>query len=259
MAGKTKAVIFGAVIIIAVLSLISMGVVDYYTDVKYDFIIAWAALFGGLGGVTSWIYKNETLRKNDSTKLSDARLERLSIIASDILEKTYHVHRAIQVIASPFSSAGEIYMIEDEKNEKSEEESKKRSQLLPNVSQAEIFAHRAQRYEKLFSEYYSLDVKAKVYFNDTVAGYVDEMKSIISFINLSINRLFRYSSEKSRRKDDKKAAQTEEEIWAFYDPENYAELLSTEDIRYKFKVKIESFASICENMDSELGSYVREN
>ena len=199
-----------SIIIWAIVTLVIMGALDYFTDVKYDFIIAWAALFAGLGGITSWIYKNETMRKNDTAKLSDSRQERLSIIASDILEKTYHVHRAIQVIASPFSSSGEMYRIEEDKNETSEEEQKDQSRLLPNVSQAEIFAHRTRRYEKLFSEYYSLDVKAKVYFNETVAGYVDEMKSTISFINVSINRLFRYSSEKSRMKDDKRASQVEE-------------------------------------------------
>ena len=242
-----------------------MGALSYFVEIKYDFIIAWAALFGGLGGITSWIYKNDTMRKNDTAKLSDARQERLSIIASDILEKTYHVHRAIHVIASPFSSANEMYAIEDEKKDESEEEPKDKFKLRPNVSQAEIFGHRFQRYEKLFSEYYSLDIKAKVYFNETVVKHIDEMKSVISFINSSINRLYRYSNEKYRPpknpdqafKREQKILKIEEEIWAFSDPDSYETFFTTEDIRDLFKERIEVFACVCEKLDAELGDYVR--
>lgn len=242
-----------------------MGALQYSLGIEYNFIIAWAALFAGLGGITSWIYKNETMRKNDTAKLSDSRQERLSIIASDILEKTYHVHRAIEVTASTFSSPNEMYTIEDEKKDKTEGEPKEGFKLWPNVSQAEIFGHRFQRYEKLFSEYYSLDIKAKVYFNETVVKHIDEMKSIISFINSSINRLFRYSNENYHRpkNDDQVSERGQrvlkimEEIWAFSDPDSYKSFFTTEEIRDLFKKRIEAFACVCERLDAELGDYIR--
>ncbi|MFI4910957.1 MAG: hypothetical protein ACIAQZ_04750 [Sedimentisphaeraceae bacterium JB056] len=238
--------------VVAFVVLLIMGWLSYPKDTEFDFVIAWAALFGGIGGIGSLVTKNEALKQNDNARLSDSRQERLALIASDVLEKTYLVHRAITNITSPLSFKEEGIKTTDEKGEEVKIEK-------TDLSQAEIFAYRFQKHDKLFSNYFSLDIKAKVYFNNEVYQNIQDMKSVIIFIRCHITTLLRYTKkaiEQNLAENTKQMQQIEDEIEAFYSP-GFVNELFEEKTSSSFQKNIETFNTVCKKLELELSGYIR--
>lgn len=241
-AGALKRV--GVVAIFFVLiSLVVMGWLSHNDVIKFDFIIPWAAFWGVMGGVSSWIYTNLIRAYSDSARLSDARKEKLADLAAEIIEKTHQVHRAIRLIASERSSDGEIEQAREKYGVRKED---------GYDEEGIVFHYRYDQMEEVFEQYWGVDIKVRIYFGDEVEKIIRDLKSIINSIRVDISRINRSHGP---YEDKSRAEKIKESIWSLYageiSPENRGDKRSAQ--------RVEKFKNIPERIEQALLKYVQES
>lgn len=137
---------------------------------KYDAILSSintaVILVGGFLSVLSFVTSN---RKNYNMKILDKKAD----LACELLENFQNVKYAILRIANCFSSyAEETKEITDETNN--------------NIKQALRFKNRLLKEEAIFNKWFSLVMKAKIYFDGETFKILEETRNFINDLVIEI-------------------------------------------------------------------------
>lgn len=235
------------IVVVAVcVGLVVLGVMwwlSYEEIVQFDVIIPWAAFCSVVGGVSSWGYTNLTRAYSDSARLSDARKDKLADLAAEIIEKTHQLHRAIKFIANDFSSSSEI---EQARKKYGIQEENKHDKV------GIVFNYRYDQVEEVFTQYWRLDIKARIYFGGEVEKAMQEFKSIVNSVLADIyliNDLYDHDEDVNHTYEIKKS------IWVLS-----AEYISPgRRVNEEAEKRFEKFKDIPDRIEKALLKYVRED
>lgn len=234
------------VVFLALVSLVFMCSLSRENPMRFDFVIPWAAFWGVVGGVSSWMYAN-------FARVSDARRDKLSDLAAEIMEKTHRVHRSVRLVGRP------IFIEEDFK--KALEKYGINESDVHN-KESIVFRYRLERDMDLFLEYLALGMKVRIYFGEKVEKIMTDLNSTISFMMILIERMNLLSRKQGSSIDTKnyRKVQSYKYFISALFLEEFPDTKESPGIKPLDveRERLEIFQNILERMDKALSKYIRE-